>query len=119
MSEEPEVINKTKELAGPVGLSGLNRMAGVGIIEEEFLSELRGQRGVKVYTEMWMNDPIISAMVFAIDMFMRRVKWREEPASDSDRAQENAKFLRECREDMSHTWADLVSEINSMLPYGW
>lgn len=114
-----EPVNKTKELAGPAGLTGLNRQAGVGIVDEEFLSELRGKNGVRIYTEMWQNDSIISAMIFAIDMFMRRVKWREEAADDSPEAVNNAQFLAECRQDMSHTWPDFISEINSMLPYGW
>lgn len=114
-----ETINKTKEIAGPSGISGLNRQNGVGIVDEEFLTELRGKNGVRVYTEMWHNDPIVSAMLFAIDMFMRRTNWRSEASDDSEKAQDNAQFLEECRNDMSHTWADLISEINSMLPYGW
>jgi hypothetical protein len=114
-----EPIEKKTAAFTQIGLSGLNRYPGSGIIEEEFLSELRGRRGIKVFTEMWHNDPIISAMIFAIDMFMRRTKWHMQPADDSAKAEADAQFVEECRQDMSHTWADLISEINSMLPYGW
>lgn len=114
-----EPVKKTDAVASPAGLSGLNRMAGIGLVDEEFLSDLRGSNALKVYTEMWMNDPIISAMLFAIDMFMRKTGWRAEAAGDSEKEQADAKFLDECMHDMSHTWSDFLSEINSMLPYGW
>ena len=54
---------KRKNLAEPVlspttaiGDSGI-RMYG-GIVVEEFLRELVGERGIKVYREMADNDPI-------------------------------------------------------------
>lgn len=115
-----EPVKKTGEVTGgAIGLTGLNRTAGLGLVDEEFLSNLRGQAAMKVFTEMWMNDPIISAMLFAIDMFMRKTKWNTEAAGDGDKEKADEQFLAECMEDMSHTWPDLLSEINSMLPYGW
>ena len=50
---------------GPqVGEAGLKHWAGY--ISEEFLAELRGQRGMRVYDEMRRNEPAVAAMLGAI-----------------------------------------------------
>lgn len=101
-----------------LGVTGLQRQGGW--IEEEFLPQLKGQRGIKVYREMSDNDPVIGSLLFVIDMLMRRITWRVEPESQSDREDAAAaEFIEECRNDMSSSWADLISEILSMLVYGW
>lgn len=89
------------------------------MVFEEFMLELQGSRGIKVLKEMSDNDPIVGAMFFAIDMFMRRVKWFVEPAGEGEKEVKDATFLEECKDDMSHTWPDFISEVNSMLQYGW
>ncbi len=48
-----------------IGSSGLRRSGGY--INEEFLSNLQGVKGFKVYREMHDNDPVIGAMLYAID----------------------------------------------------
>ena len=50
------------------GKTGLNRWGGN--ISEEFLPELRGIEGVKVYREMSDNDDIIGAVLFAIKILI-------------------------------------------------
>lgn len=100
-----------------IGASGLKRAAG--LIFEEFLPELQGENGVRVYKEMSNNDPIVGATLYAIEMFLRKVEWRVKPFDDSDEAQKDADFLRDCMDDMSHTWPDFISEVLTMLPYGW
>ncbi len=100
-----------------VGLSGLPRMGGT--VYEEFLPQLQGLKAVKVYREMSTNDPVVGAILFAVDMLLRQVSWRVEPASPEAADQEAAEFLESCLGDMSVTWEDTVSEILSMLVYGW
>lgn len=99
------------------GQTGLNR--DTWYVNEEFLNDLRGVSGIRVYKEMRENDPVIGATFFAIEMFLRRVPWFVDAASDSDKAKENATFLEECRNDMSITWPDFISEVMSMMQYGW
>lgn len=115
MSEEEEVAKAgyTRQ----AGLTGLVRSNGY--VYEEFLPQLMGQKAYKIYREMTDNDPIVGAMLFAIDMFMRKVDWRVQPSDESPEAEEKAEFLRECKDDMSQTWPDFVSEINTMLTFGW
>lgn len=101
----------------PAGASGLKR--SYGYVQEEFLNELNGQKATQIYNEMGDNDATVGAMFFGIEMFLRRVNWFIDPFDESDEGQDKAKFLRECREDMSHTWSDFIAEVMSMMRYGW
>ncbi len=96
-----------------IGTTGLRHSGGFVI--EEWLNHLAGPRGVKAWREMSDNDPVVGAILFAIEMLARGVEWNVEPGSD-DRA---AKLVESCMHDMSGTWADFVAESFSMLPYGW
>jgi hypothetical protein len=61
-----------------VGASGLAQYGG--FVREEFLPALQGDNARKVFREMYDNDPIVGAVVFAIQMLIRKVEWRVEPA---------------------------------------
>lgn len=100
-----------------IGRIGQRRYGGV--IYEEFLHELRGRRGVAVYSEMESNDDVVGAILFAIEMLIRQVDWNVEPGGDSQKDNEAAEFVRGCMDDMSVTWVDTISEILSFLTYGW
>lgn len=102
---------------GQYGQTGLNRDSWY--VNEEFLNDLRGTNGTRVYKEMRENDPVIGATFFAIEMFLRRVPWYVDPDNESDAAKKNADYLRECKDDMSITWPDFISEVMSMMQYGW
>ena len=90
-----------------------------GHFYEEFLPELSGTRGIRVYREMEQNDDTIGAIMFAIKMLIRQVKWHVEPGGDSAKDREAAEFVETCMDDMQSTWTDTISEILSFLPYGW
>lgn len=102
------------------GLTGLN-YTRPGYIDEEFLPALKDYTAaVKVLKEMSTNDPVIGAILFAFDMLIRQVEWTvvPNPLAEGDQ-EDDIRFLRECMEDMSHTWQDFISEVLSMLVYGW
>lgn len=100
-----------------LGRTGLRRWGGY--IYEEFLPDLRGIWGARVYREMSSNDPVVGAILFSISMLVRQVSWRVEAASADPRDQEAADYLESCLGDMSQPWTDVISEILSFLPYGW
>lgn len=108
-----EVERKFTEL----GATGLKRWGGQ--VDEEFLPQLRGVRAVKVYKEMRENDPVVGAVVFAVDMLLRQVSWRTEPYSQDYGDLQAEELVKSAMDDMSHTWEDLISEVLSMLIYGW
>lgn len=100
-----------------LGNSGLYRPWG--FTREEFLPQLRGQRASNIYREMSDNDPIVGAVLFAIEMLLRRVPWAVEPNSEDPQGAEAADFLSTCVTDMSHSWADLIADVLTMLPFGY
>lgn len=100
-----------------IGVTGLKRTSG--IIQEEYLRDLAGQNGVRIFKEMRDNDAIIGGIIFAITMFLRKVEWRVEPFSDDKADQEAADFVRDCMDDMSQAWPDFIDEVLTMLVFGW
>jgi len=107
----------TEKLTAEIGTSGLNRWGGQ--IKEEFLTELQGLRGIRTYEEMRRNDPTVGSFLFAIEMNLRRMRWKVKPANSSKEALDAADFLESCLDDMSHTWNDFLSEVVTFLPFGW
>lgn len=110
-------VTKQEPGLGETGITGLQIFSGQ--VREEFLPVLTGKQGVKVFTEMSQNDALISAMLFAIEMFVRQVRWFFKPQTNSDRDQEAADFLDQAIGDMNQTFQNFLSECLSMLPYGW
>jgi hypothetical protein len=100
-----------------IGATGLKQFSGY--VYEEFLPELKGRRGTRVYKQMANNDPIVGAILFAIEMLLRNVEWRTEPASADPEDLKVADFVESCRHDMSHSWADFTAERSSQYTYGW
>ena len=101
-----------------LGATGLTQFAG--IIHEEWLWRLRGQSGMRIYKEMRDNDATIGAVVWLIQSLIRQAKWEVEPAPDSGpEGEAEAEFYATVMEDMETSWPDLVSEILSMVWFGY
>lgn len=99
-----------------MGVTGLSRDGGV--VRDEYLRELSGDKWLSVVREM-VDDPVAGAILFAIEMLLRRVPLNVPPADDSGPAAAAAQFVEECLGDMSSNWSDTLAEILTMLPYGW
>lgn len=110
-------ITKASPDMREIGSSGLHAYGGM--ISEEKLRQLQGSKGVKTYAEMRDNDDTVGAVLFIIDKLLRNVEWKAKPADESDEALECAEFTESCMHDMDHSWADFISEVLSMLPFGW
>ena len=100
-----------------IGETGLKRSGGW--VDEEFLPQLRGRKAVQVFKEMSENDPIVGALLYSITMLLRNVEWRVEPGGETSVDKQAAELVESCMDDMEHTWDDLISEILSMLVFGW
>lgn len=103
------------------GLTGLNRSYGL-ILEDEspLIPDLSGRKAIETYKNMRDNEPIVGAALFAVDMLIRQAGWRTEPYSQEEDDVLAAEFLQSCIDDMSITFSDVISEINSSkLPFGW
>jgi len=103
-----------------VGSSALLWSGGQG--RDEFHRALKGDRAAKVFREMRENDPVVGALLFAIEMIMREATWRVDPAPELEedpQGPEDAEFVWGCLQDMSRPWPHVVSSILSFLPFGW
>lgn len=95
-----------------LGSTGLRRSGGN--ITEEFIPTLQGLRGAKTYREMADNDPVVGAMLYAIDKTVTRLDWHVD---GEDRRLVD--FVDSCLNDMSDSWDATLGNILSMLVYGW
>lgn len=101
------------EIYTELGRSGLRHWGGFNF--EEWLQQLQyGRQAAEVYREMGDQDPIIGAILYSIQMILRRVDWWFEP-KDSP----GAKWMQEVLDDMMFSWEDTLGEILSFLQYGW
>lgn len=111
------MAEKKKGNFSETGVTGLRRSNGY--VQEEFLPQLTGYRAIQIYREMQDNDPVVGSILYAIDKLIRQVNWRVQPASVKLEDQKDAKFLESCMGDLNTSWEDTISEILSMLVYGW
>jgi len=113
-----KVAKARTSLFSEQGVSGLKKQSGV--LFDEFLRELQGTKGRKIYREMADNHPIIGATRHVFANIVRSVTWEEQPASDLNEDMAAAEFLTENREDLSRPFGEVIYEIVSgELVYGF
>ena len=86
-----------------------------GLRQDEFIPDLRGERGIKRLREMATNDPVISAVLSAMDLMIRSTPWRIE--GGSTQANELVDYCLHNLEDA--TFEMFLSDVLSFLPYGF
>lgn len=102
-----------------LGYSGSNTRFGE-IRADEFLTDLKGKRGIKKYREMRDNDATIGAIMYATEQILRDVPRIIEPSDKkNEKSVEMAEWLESVFEDMEHTLDDHISEALSSLTYGF
>lgn len=101
-----------------LGATGL-RWSG-GYVLEEFLTQLEGTKARQVYREMSDNDPVVGGILLAFNEVMGRLDWHIEKPEEATAEELIAyDFISEAFEDTEDSWDVTLSEILSMLVYGW
>jgi len=101
-----------------LGSAGLIQYGGQ--VQEDFIQQLQGKRGIANYREMADNDPVVGAIMHAIEMLMRKVDWSVDASDvEDEQALSYAAFVSSCMTDMSVSWDDTLSSILSFLTYGF
>ena len=101
-----------------VGSTGLRRAGG--FVLEEFLPQLQGTKARQAFREMSDNDPIVGGILLAFDEVIGRLDWRIEPPEEATPEEMRAyKFIEEAFYDTEESWDVTLSNILSMLIYGW
>lgn len=128
----PEEIDKkvkrahtTHEIGSPYGASYFYGK----VADEEYLSALKFPIGARTYDRMRRSDPQVSAVLNAIYSPIRSANWAVEPASESAKDKEIAKFIEKnlfptkerMKEgpDYNKTWAETLREILLYIPFGF
>lgn len=83
------------------------------------LPALRGDQWFKTVREMTEQDATVGAVIFAVEMACRAVKWSAEPADESDEAKDWSDFLDQAFDDMPDSWADVAANALSFVVYGY
>ena len=99
------------------GRTGLNRYGG--IVAEEWEPALQGTKANDIYNRMSTNDAIIGGELFAINMLCNQVPWFAKPGGEAEKDLRAAAYLQSCMFDMATPWPMTISEILSMVPFGW
>lgn len=113
----PDQERKARALSVEIGSSGTFELDGLVI--DRARPELGGSRGREIFERM-ASDSTVASVLFAIEMMLKRSKWNTFPKDGKDETcQEYSEFFESIRNDMSLTWENTVSNIMSMLIYGW
>jgi len=86
-----------------------------GIRQDEFLPDMRGERGIKRLREMATNDAVIGAILSAMDLMIRATEVRIEGGS----AQANELVDYSLNNMQDQTFEMFLSDVLSFLPYGF
>lgn len=101
-----------------VGVSGVVHYGGT-LYNADYDKAWKGMERDKTIASM-LNDPLIGAVLFGIEMLVRRVDWTLTPADESPAAQDLATFIEECLDDMDDYWpGDTLAKVLTFLGWGW
>jgi len=99
------------------GVSGLQRFGGT--VQEDYLQEWSALSRMVPLVKRMMDNPTISAILFAVEMTIRSAEWSVQPASEEKADADAAEFLESCVNDMSHTFDEHVVQALTMIPFGF
>lgn len=113
MADAPAKIAHTTT----IGDSGLKIYGGY--LNEEFLRDLQGDKAKRIYREMESNDPVVRAVLYAINTLIGGVEWSWKAADESEEAEQAKTFMEEVFKDMDTPLSDVIAEACTMFTYGF
>lgn len=117
----------TAENTGAKPKSNINarQIAGIGLeraggyIEEGSVRDLRGAKGRRVFAEMADTSAVIGSALLAIEMLIRKMPWKVQPGSSDPVEVQRAEAIASMMDDMSVAWPEFITEILTMLVFGY
>ena len=108
---------KGKEIFAESGTLGLRQIGGV--IEEEWLRQLEGERGIRAFKTMEVSDATAFAAVMTTKMSVKQVPFWFNAAGDTDADGQAKEFGDDCLEDMESNWLNYLDEFLSCITCGF
>jgi hypothetical protein len=102
---------------GQSSYNGLYTVAGT--IQEECSQELKWPQCMQTYKKM-AKDATIAPALNLVEMAIARVPWSVEiPEGYEDELASVADFIRQCMNDMEHSWGSFIRQASSFNRYGF
>jgi len=111
MAKSPKM---TQELGVAVERNPRNQLR-----PDEFLNQLRGQRGIRRFREMRDNDATVGAIMFTIEQMLRPVPWMFTPSSDTPEAKRAADIVNRSIASLDIPFTEFIADALSMFTYGF
>lgn len=90
-----------------------------GRVFEECQHELRWPQSMNTFKKM-AKDATIAPALNLVEMAIARVPWTVKiPEGYEDQLKEKAEFLRQCMDDMDHTWNQFIRQACTFNRYGF
>jgi hypothetical protein len=87
---------------------------------DEMIPELRDKLGIRKWYDMKRNDGAIRGSLRLLKTPIQAAHWFLEPASDSTRDTNIAKFVEKCLfDDMNVDWSQVLDDVLLMFEYGY
>jgi hypothetical protein len=110
--------DSTPAIAKPVGVSGVVSYGGI-LVSSDYDRAWQGAERDRTIQAM-THDPVIGAVLMAIEMLVRKIDWHVAPADESGAAEDAAAFVQECLDDMEDHWpGDTLAKVLTYLGWGW
>jgi len=112
--EAPPALSLRKEV-GTTGLATTD-----GSVQEQIKKELCWPNVIDTYKNMY-NDPMIYAGISLVKMMISKVQWEVVPPNQSPTEDQLQKtlFIKQCKDDMEHSWDSFIKEVLSFVQYGF
>tara|TARA_Y100000114_G_C11764120_1_gene332395 strand:- start:68873 stop:70360 length:1488 start_codon:yes stop_codon:yes gene_type:complete len=102
---------------GQISYNGLNVFAGN--VYENCNSDLRWPKAIFTYKKM-AQDATIAPALSLVEMAIARVPWTVKiPEGYEDELKDKAEFLRQCMNDMDHSWGHFIRQCVTFNRYGF
>lgn len=89
-----------------------------GILQDEIVRELQGDKAMRRYREM-MLDPVVRIGIAATTERVRSLEWRVHVVGDDPDDQAAGDFVTSVLDDMDQSWDGLMDGLLTFVPFGW
>lgn len=115
-----DVLGGDKPLSFQLSEIGYNGLKVTnGRIQEELKRELEFPHSVITYKQMGYDSAVASALSYYEHMMLKAAFTFKPHQKATEEEKEYATFMKECIDDMDHSWQDFIQEVSSMNTYGF